>query len=229
MSSCRAVAGSTGTERHAPPRHDRQSEQRHPLEDHGRSRAAVPVRFVVVAIHQVGGQGLDPLRIDAGHDAAIAAIRFDQLRRGDPLGTLSEQCRSGPEVQPGVSRARVLVRVAAIGDAGEQATEQGLMDRVVIIVPRSQRAAAVLTEHPQLTIDVRPFAQPIEGQEVLSAGFPQLTARQRLFQVMIEIPQLQDAEEIRSLVGKLSVALISSFRLSRPGARAGPGLPVPPR
>ena len=46
-------------------------------------------------------------------------------------------------------------------------------------------------------MQVRPFAQPVEVQKVLQAGFANLSLRQPLFQVMKEVPDFQIAEEVR--------------------------------
>ena len=67
------------------------------------------MRFVVGAIHQVAGQRLDPVGINPRDDASEAAARFHDLGRHDPLGSLCEQRRSGPEVQLHVARSGVLV------------------------------------------------------------------------------------------------------------------------
>jgi len=47
-----------------------------------------------------------------------------------------------------------------------------------------------------LPVQISPFAQTIEVQEVLQAGFADLALRERVFQVMVKVPQLQIAEKV---------------------------------
>ncbi len=205
--------GIDGAECSAATRYDGQSEQRDPFEHHGRARSAIPVRFVVGAIHQVSGQRLDPVGIDPCDDAPETTACFDELGCHRPFGSLCEQRRPGPEVQLHVARSRVLVGVAAIGHTGEEAAEQSLMHGVVVVLARMQFAAAFFGQHPELPIDVGPFTHPVGGEKILPAGFLELVAREGLFQVMIEVPEFEDAEEVRTFVDELLMSLIRGFRL----------------
>ena len=72
----------------------------------------------------------------------------------------------------------------------------------------------------QLAMDVEPFPHPIGRQEVLPAGLAELTARKFRFQLVIEVPELQIADEIGLGVGQQGVAGVGRLLLlQRPLAR----------
>ena len=69
-------------------------------------------------------------------------------------------------------------------------------------------------------MDVEPFPHPVERQEVLPAGLAKLIARKLRFQLMVEVPELQIADEIGLLVGPQGVAGVGRLLLfQRPLAR----------
>ena len=60
---------------------------------------------------------------------------------------------------------------------------------------------------------VEPFPQPHERQKILPAGLLKLIARERVLQLVIELPELQVTEEIGLLVGELRVGRVSRLLL----------------
>ena len=72
----------------------------------------------------------------------------------------------------------------------------------------------------QFAMNVEPFPNAIERQEVLPAGLAKLTARELRFQLVIEVPELQIADEIGLGIGQQGVAGVGRLLLlQRPFAR----------
>ena len=67
------------------------------------------------------------------------------------------------------------------------------MNGLAVVAPRTRGRALFFRQLPELAIDVRPFPQAMERQEILATRSPQLIARQRPFQLVIEIPQIEQS------------------------------------
>ena len=70
------------------PRIHHQPVQGNTLERSDLRRLALPVRVIVLALHEVRAHLLDPLRLDAGDVPRIEARGLDQLRRHQPFRLL---------------------------------------------------------------------------------------------------------------------------------------------
>src|SRR5262245_46670621 len=101
------------------------------------------MRLAVGALDQVAGERLDPIRIDAGRSAQITLRRLDCLGRHYPTGSLLEQRGAGPEIELVAASTGVLIGLAAIGDVGEQAGEDGTVDGNVGVIGDSPLTPAL--------------------------------------------------------------------------------------
>ncbi len=100
-------------------RHQRQPVQRHPLVGQHLAALGVPMRFAVGALHQVAGDPLHDLRLDAGGGPAVQAAGLDQLGHDDParrpFGERRTRCQHevrvpGAQILTGVLTAHAHVR-----------------------------------------------------------------------------------------------------------------------
>ena len=91
-----------------------------------------PVNAVVGATNEVGGDSLDPARIDLPASPRVSPRRFDHLGPGNPFRLLLEHAGAGPENRLAAAGDGVFVAVAAIGQAGKQAGENGAVDVIVL-------------------------------------------------------------------------------------------------
>ncbi len=102
-------------------------------------------------------------------------------------------------------------------DIPDQPGKQRTVDRSIALRPlrirRRGRPAHFLQRFPQLRVHVAPFAHPRVGEKVVPAEAPQA-------RFGLQLPQLEEREEIGALVGEARVALVGrGGALHRPLAR----------
>ena len=88
---------------------DWQAVQRDFLERRHMARQALPVRLGIGALHEMGGDALEPMRLDDRDRARVEPGRLDQLRRRDPRRVAFEQAGAGMDVELDAAGAEVFV------------------------------------------------------------------------------------------------------------------------
>ncbi len=131
MNSSRAARGSMRLVGHAPVRGQRQPEQRGALVDGGARGALLPVRVVVLALHQVLAHLLHPQRIDARHIARVHLGGLHLLGTHDPRRPRLELAGAGMDMQLVAARAEVLALLLALRHVRQQPGQQRAVDGLV--------------------------------------------------------------------------------------------------
>ena len=98
---------------------------------------------------------------------------------------------------------RVIGRVDRFGGCGQQ---RGFGALAGIGIP-----AQLGTQQAQLTVQLAPFAHAQEGQEIPATPVAQLALGQVLVGLAVGVPQTQDADELRTPVGKLGMGVVGGF------------------
>ena len=203
-------------------RHDRQPVQRHLFVRGDLAAFALPARRRIAVLDQVARQRFDPAGLDRGDLACVEACRLDQFGSDEPLRLLRIHGRAREHEETAVACAEVLARVAGVAhaDVAEQSRQQRAVQGLVVgrlfVVP----PAGLVQLDAQLHLHVVPLPHPGRRQEVHAAHALELAPRQVTAVHFEEIPQLQPAEEVGSLVGELRVGLVRLLPLvGRPLAR----------
>ena len=195
-----------------------------------RSKAATCAGFFsqcgskLVAPDQVRADALQPLRLDARDAACEEARGLGELGRHDPAPGLLAHARAGVDQELDAARAEVVLAVLGLAaDVAEQAGEQRAVDLRVARRSFSDTFQPMLgDEGVQLAVDVAPLAHAR-----CTTGSCRGTARRSLrldflcaSASSIELPQLEEGEEIRLLVLELGVRRVGrAGALQRPLAR----------
>ncbi len=192
---------------------EHQPEQAYALAGHHLARARRPVRRMVLALDQVFGPGQHPFGLDRGHAARVEPRGFDQLRRHHPLRRLAEHEGARMQVEAPPAHALVVALLGARADVRQHAREHRAVQRLLagrlVVLVQAQFAA----DQAQLVVDVAPFAQPHERQE-LALAQPSPRARRQRLALFLDIgPQLQHRDEVRGGAGKAAMALVGGLLL----------------
>ena len=197
-------------------------ERRALLRHHG-GLLLLPVRLALRALQQMCAEPFQPFGLDPGDRAGEKARRFGQLGSDDPARRLLGERRSGVNPELDAPRTQVVALLRLETDVPEQPSEQcamhpGVLASVGHDVP--DLPAELRDELLQLRVDVAPFPHPVEREEVVAAGLVELPVRFVVQPLLEEPPELEEAEEVRLLVGELLLRLVGGLRaLERPLAR----------
>jgi hypothetical protein len=202
---------------------EHQAEQRDLFAAHHAPLRACPARIVLAAREQVR-QGLDrPVRFDRRIGHRPHALGVEQVRGQHPRRRLLRQRRTGEQLELAAARTVVQPAIGAIADLRRQARQQCAMQfRVrrlrVVLLPTE-----FIAQQLQLAMQLAPFAQAQEAEEVLLRPLAQLGLREVFVRRAVGIPQLEDADELRFRIGELARARYRRRRAGRRGVRADPG------
>ena len=118
------------------------------------------MRVEVLALDEVHGQRLDPLRRDARNVARVETRCLDELRRHDPLRCRFAQNRTREDQEFDSPCAEIFVSVVALqADIAEQTREQRAMDLVRGRGCFIELHAELGHQRSELAVDIAPFAQ----------------------------------------------------------------------
>ena len=162
----------------------------------------------------MSGQRLDPLRLDLRDGAGEQPRRLHQLGGHHPAGVLLRQRRAREDHEMGAAGAEVLAGLAlAQADLGEQAGKHGDVDLVGRRVGVVRGEARVARGLAQLRVQVLPFADAQEVQELGAQLLAEPAARQGFPALGDVPPQVEVAQEIRAVGGEAGVLLVGGLAL----------------
>jgi hypothetical protein len=163
--------------RHAATGRQQQAEQGDSFVDRRARGAPLPVRLVVLLLHEVRTDLFHPARIDARDIARVHLRRLDLLGAHDPGRSRLVLSGAGMDRELRAVRAQVLGLLLALRDLRQQAREQRAVDRGVLGGLRVQLERELALHHfHDLAVDVRPLDQPQVREEVLLAPATQFRA-----------------------------------------------------
>ena len=153
------------------PGNERDAEQHHLFVSGDLPATFLPVRFRIVALHQVAGRRLRPLGPDCAQGAGIELRRLHQFRGHDPFRLTFEQARTGEDQKPAVAATQIFAFTAACANA-DVAEQSGQQRAVNLIV--SGRGAVLPVTHlmhldAQLLMYVVPLLNPVPGEKIVAA------------------------------------------------------------
>ena len=163
------------------------------------------MRLAVLALEQMAAKFLEPLLFDGGDATRKEPRGLDQLGGDDPFtGLARPRARVHPELD-GARAGVITIGFIAHADVAEQAGEERAMDRAVAFgllrIHRGTGPAHFFQRPAELLVDIRPFAHPRIGEEIIATQPPQP-------RLGLQLPQLEKREEIGALVGKAGMTLV---------------------
>ena len=191
-----------------PARHQGEAVEGDALERDDVAARGVPARLAVAALHQITGDPLHRLRVDAGGHPAVEPAGLHQIGHHHPAGRPSGQHRAGCQHEAHVAGAGVLAGISLTqADVREQAGDQsGVHPRRIgrLTVARFPDAD-VAGDSAQLAGEILPLPDPQVMQELLAAH-PAECAAGQCFALREQIaPQVEIGHEVACLVGEPGV------------------------
>ena len=169
----------------------------------------LPVWLKIMMLDDMPCQRLDPLRLNTGHHPCKDPTGLNNLGGHDPFWPGLGDLGAGKDQHFAVSCGQVFLLFNFHSHLTQKTCQYCLVQGFVtgrILVDRKLLLAA---DQGQLTMDIPPFPHSHPAEEVLLADLLELILGQLLALFFIEIPHVQQGDEIRFLVIERCMGLVS--------------------
>lgn len=168
----------------------------------------LPMGLKIMMFDDMAGQGLNPLWLNGRHHPGKHPTGLHNLGGNDPFRAGLRYLGAGKDQHLPVPCRKVFLLFYLYGDLTQKTGQYRLVQRFVTGGILVDRQLLFTTDQRQLAMDIPPFPHSHPAQEVLLANLLELILGQLLALLFIEIPHVQQGDEIRFLVIERCMGLI---------------------